>query len=96
MRDLTADFQPLATFGRQPAVFAKLMNKTQRPLVLTVNGEPALVVQTAESYQHLLDLAARQNASEGIRQGLEDIKKGRSRLAREVFADFAAKRVISR
>jgi hypothetical protein len=45
--------------------------------------------------QHILDLAARQNASEGIRQGLEDIKKGRTRLAREIFADFEAKRGIS-
>jgi len=45
--------------------------------------------------QHLLDLAARQNASEGIRQGLEDVKKGRSRLAREVLADFEAKRGMS-
>jgi PHD/YefM family antitoxin component YafN of YafNO toxin-antitoxin module len=95
MRNLTADFQPLATFGKQPSVFAKLMKKTQRPLVLTVNGKPELVVQTAEAYQHLLDLAARQKASEGTRQGLEDIREGRSRPAREVFADFEAKRGIS-
>jgi hypothetical protein len=51
-----------------------------RPLVRTV-------LQKAESYQHLLDLASGQNASEGIRQGLEDVRKGRSRPAREVFAD---------
>jgi PHD/YefM family antitoxin component YafN of YafNO toxin-antitoxin module len=95
MRELTADFQSLTAFRKQPAVFAKLMKKNQRPLVLTVNGKPELVVQTAESYQHLLDLAARQNASEGVRQGLEDIKKGLSRPAREVFADFEAKRGIS-
>jgi PHD/YefM family antitoxin component YafN of YafNO toxin-antitoxin module len=95
MRNLTADVQPLATFGEQPSVFARLMKKTQRPLVLTVNGKPELVVQTAESYQHLLDLAAQLNASEGIRQGLEDTKKGRSRPAREAFTDFEAKRGIS-
>jgi PHD/YefM family antitoxin component YafN of YafNO toxin-antitoxin module len=95
MHDLTGDFQPLAAFRKQPSVFAKLMKKTQRPLVLTVNGKPELVVQTAESYQRLLDLAARQNPSEGIRQGLEDLKKGRSRPAREVFVDFEAKRGIS-
>jgi hypothetical protein len=35
------------------------LKKTQGPLVLTVNGKPALVVQTTESYQRLLDLAAR-------------------------------------
>ncbi len=70
------------------------MRKTNRPLILTVNGKPELVVQTAESYQHLLDLAARQNVSEGIRQGLEDIRQRRSRPASEVFADFESKRGI--
>jgi enoyl-CoA hydratase/carnithine racemase len=36
--------------------------KTKRPLVLTVNGKAAAVVQDAEAYQHLLDLAAEASA----------------------------------
>jgi hypothetical protein len=71
------------------------MSRPKHHPVLTINGKPELVVQTAEAYQQLLDLAARQNASEGIRQGLEDIRKGRSRPVREVFADFEAKPSIS-
>jgi predicted transcriptional regulator len=39
----------------------------------------------AEAYQHLLDVAAEASAGEGIRQGLEDAKKGRTRPARDVF-----------
>jgi hypothetical protein len=34
--------------------------------------------------------------SEGIRQGLEDAKQGRTRPAREFFAEFEAKHGISR
>jgi PHD/YefM family antitoxin component YafN of YafNO toxin-antitoxin module len=94
MPDLTRDFQPLTLFRRRSSAFAKLLKKTQRPLVLTVNGKPELVVQTAESYQRLLDLAAHQDAREGIRQGLDDARKARSRPAREVFASFEAKRAI--
>jgi hypothetical protein len=49
-----------------------------------------------EADQRLLDVAARDNAEEGIRQGLEDSKKGNVRPARESFKDFEAKHGISR
>ena len=94
MPDLTRDFQSLTRFRRQSSSFARLLKETQRPLVLTVKGKPALVVQTAESYQRLLDLAALQDAREGIRQGLGDAKKRRTRPAREVFATLEARRGI--
>jgi hypothetical protein len=35
----------------------------------------AAVVQDAEAYQYLLDLAAEARAAEGIRQGLEDFEE---------------------
>jgi hypothetical protein len=37
-----------------------------------------------------LDIAARADAQEGIRQGLEDARKGRVRPARQFFAEFEA------
>jgi hypothetical protein len=46
--------------------------------------------------QCLLDIAARADAEEGIRQGLEDVKKGKVRPAREFFDDFEAEHGISR
>ena len=47
------------------------------------NGKAEVVVQEAEAYQHLLDIAAHADAAEGIRQGLEDVEKGRVRPARD-------------
>jgi hypothetical protein len=47
-------------------------------------------VQDTEAYQHLLDMAARADAEEGIRQGLEDAITGKARPAEEFFADFEA------
>ena len=64
-------------------------------MVLTVNGKAAAVVQDAEAYQRLLDIAARADAEEGIRQGLEDVKNGRLRPAREFFAEFEARHGIT-
>jgi hypothetical protein len=49
-----------------------------------------------EAYQRLLDIAARTDAEEGIRQGLEDSKQGNVRPAREFFKDFEAERGIPR
>ena len=65
-------------------------------MVLTVNGKAAAVVQDAEAYQRLLDIAAQADAGEGIRQGLEDARKGKIRPAREFFAEFEATHGLSR
>ena len=45
----------------------------------------------AEAYQHLLDIAARADFHEGIRQGIEEARQGKSRDIEEFFADFEAK-----
>ena len=74
----------------------KQLKKSKRPVVLTVNGKAAAVVQDAEAYQHLLDIAAHADAEEGIRQGLENAKEGKLRPARQFFDEFDAAHGISR
>lgn len=92
MLDITTDIQSLTTFRRRSAEFLKQLKKNKRPVVLTVNGKAAAIVQDAESYQRLLDLAAQAEPAEGIRQGLEDAAKGRLRPSKTVFAEFEARR----
>ena len=65
-------------------------------MVLTVKGKAAAIVQDAEAYQRLLDIAARADAEEGICQGLDDVAHGRSRPAREVFDEIRRKHDIPR
>jgi prevent-host-death family protein len=96
MIDITNDIQPLTTFRRRSGDFMKQIKKTKRPVVLTVNGKAAAIVQDAGAYQRLLDIAASASAEEGIRQGLEDVKQGKVRPAREFFADFEAEHGIPR
>jgi len=74
----------------------KQLKKNKRPVVLTVKGKAAPVVQDAEAYQRLFDIAADADVEEGIRQGLQDAKKGKVRPAREFFDDFEAERGIRR
>ena len=96
MIDITKDIQSLTSFRRRSGDFMKQLKKSKRAMVLTVNGKAAAVVQDAEAYQRLLDIAALADAREGIRQGLEDSRKGRMRPAREFFDDFEAEHGISR
>jgi prevent-host-death family protein len=96
MLDITSDIQSLTTFRRSSGDFMKQLKKTKRPVVLTVNGKAAAVVQDAEAYQRLLDIAARADAEEGIRQGLVDVANGRTRPARDFFEEFEAKHGIPR
>jgi prevent-host-death family protein len=96
MIDITKDIQPLTTFRNNSVKFMKRLKKTRRPIILTVNGKPEAVVQSAAEYQRLLDIAASADVNEGIRQGLEDIREGRTRPADEVFEEMRRKYAISR
>jgi PHD/YefM family antitoxin component YafN of YafNO toxin-antitoxin module len=96
MLNIATDIQSLTEFRRGSALMIRQLRKSKRPMVLTVNGKAAAVVQDAEAYQRLLDMAARTDASEGVRQGLEDARKGRMRPAREFFREFKAARGLSR
>ena len=96
MLDITKDIQSLTTFRRRSGEFLKQLKKSKRPIVLTVKGNAAAIVQDAEAYQRLLDVAAQADAEEGIRQGVEDVREGRVRPARELFDEFETRHGIRR
>jgi prevent-host-death family protein len=95
MLDITKDIQSLTTFRRRSGDFLKQLKKTKRPVVLTVKGKAQAVVQDAEAYQRLLDIAALADAREGIRQGLEESRRGLGQDAEAFFAEFEAAHGIS-
>ena len=83
----------LSEFKRNTVGLLDRLRKTGHPLVLTINGKAELVVQDAAAYQALLD---RVEAIEGIQQGLADVKAGRTKPARQVFARLRRKHGIPR
>lgn len=96
MLDITKDIQSLTNFRRKSGEFLKQMKKSKRPVVLTVNGKAEAVVQDAQSYQRLLDSAARADVYEAIRQGVDDIAQRRTRPARKVFNELRRRHGVSR
>ena len=57
-----------------------------RPLIFTTSRHSRTVLPDADACQRLLDIAARADVFEALRQGLDDAAHGRTRLAREVLS----------
>jgi prevent-host-death family protein len=95
MLNLSQDIHPLTDFKRNTSEFMNQMKKTRRPLVLTVNGKAELVVQDAESYQHILDRLERLEAVEAIRLGIAAAEEGRVKPARQALPELQEKPGIS-
>jgi len=87
MIDLSSGIDSLTNFKRNTTTFLDRLRETGQPLVLTINGKAQLVVQDASSYQRLLELVDRLEAVEGIKKGLEDVKRGRTRPIAKVTAE---------
>lgn len=86
MIDLSPDIHPLTHFKRNTTEFMKQLKENGQPVVLTVNGKAELVVQDAEAYRRLLEMAGRAEAVDGIRRGLDDVEAGRTQPVAEALA----------
>ncbi len=96
MLDIAKDIQSLSHFKRHTALVMRQIKESGLPVVLTINGKAEVVVQDAEAYQRLLDLAAAADAAEGIRQGLADLGNDRTGEARAIFDEIRAENSIPR
>jgi len=85
MIDVTKDIHSLTTFKRNSSGLMKQMKKTGRPLVLTIKGKAEVVLLDAATYQQIADYL---DAVAGIREGLDQVKKGLGRPADQVFDDL--------
>jgi hypothetical protein len=82
------DIHSLSDFQRNTRAHVEHLRKTGRPEVLTVHGQAELVVQNAEAYQKLLDLAANAAAIVGIQRGLQGMYAGTGEDADDAFASL--------
>ena len=92
--DLTRDIDSLTHFKRNAPEVIEQLRATGEPMVLTVNGQAAIVVQDAASYQHLLALVDRAEAVIGIKKGLESMAGGEGIPAAKAFERLRRKRKI--
>lgn len=92
---LARDIMSLSTFKRDSNKVMRQMKRTKEPVVLTVNGKAAVVVQDAESYQKLLELKERAEVVETLRERLASSRRQKGRTAEDFFTEFFAKNNIA-
>ncbi len=78
MLDITRDIQSLTDFKKNTSEFVEQLKQTGEPVILTINGKAELVVQDAAAYQKLRQIVEEARVLDGIRQGIEDMKAGRT------------------
>jgi len=94
--NLSKDIRSLSDFKRNTSELMERMEESGEPMVLTVNGKAKLVVQDAASYQKLLESIDYSEAVKGIRRGMDDVNEGRTKPARQAFAEIRKKHGIPR
>ena len=82
------DIHSLTDFQRNTKAHLKKLKATGRPEVLTVNGKAELIVQNAAAYEETLD------AIRGIQRGLDGMKAGTGKPARQVLEKIRRKHKI--
>ncbi|MEI6232147.1 MAG: type II toxin-antitoxin system Phd/YefM family antitoxin [Planctomycetota bacterium] len=90
------DIRSLTDFQRNAKTYAKHLNKTGRPMVLTVNGKPGFVVQDAESYQELTDRLDHFRELQELREAIAQGERGEGIPAEEAFEAIRIKHGFSR
>ncbi len=55
MIDVAEDIHPLSDFKRRTTEFVRRLHASGRPMLLTLNGRPEVVVLDARSYQKLMN-----------------------------------------
>ena len=71
-----------------------MLEMTKR--IESLKGKAQAFAQDAEAYQRLLDIAASADVHEAIRQGLEDVSRGRTRPVGKVFKQIRQEHGIRR
>lgn len=82
------NIHPLSEFQRSAKTFLNTLKETQSPMVLTVNGKAAVVVQDAESYQCLLERLEQLEIMAGLRRSLDEFEQGKGIPLDQAFQDF--------
>jgi len=94
MFNVDSGIDSLTNFKRQTAEFLDRLHASGEPVILTVNGKAQVVAQDAAAYQKLVEAAAKADREEvvaAIREGLSDVKAGRSKPVRAALRRLARK-----
>lgn len=82
---LVTDIKPVSYLKAHSAELLQQINQTQRPIVITQNGEPRGVLQDAQSYE---DMRNALSLLKLLAQSEDDIRKGDLLDQQDVFREM--------
>ena len=89
------DIRSVTDFQRNARSHVARLRKTKAPMVLTVNGSAAVVVQDAASYQELLNVVENYEYERefvaAVNEGLRDVAEGRVYAFPDAFDELEKK-----
>ena len=88
----SSSIHTVTEFSRKPAEHIKRLIDHKLPELLTVNGKAAVVVQDAETYEKMAELAQYAESLQSIRRALSE----QGRALDEFTAEFEARHGIRR
>jgi len=92
MIDIAKDIDSLSEFKRNTKAFMARLKKTGNPVVLTINGRAAVVVQDASAFQKLIEQEERHEMESFLRESIADADAGRTVDAFEFIASLGSKK----
>lgn len=88
--------KPLSDFLRNSKTHIQTLEASGEPEILTVNGEAAVVVQDAEAYEKLVQLAEQAKQDARLQSALEHFQNGGLGIkSTDVFAKLESKYLTS-
>ena len=85
--NITTDIRPVTYLKSRAADLLKQVNETQRPVIITQNGEPKAVLQDPQSFENMRNAIG---ILKLIALGEEDVRMGNTLSQQEVFARLEA------
>ena len=79
----SSDIHTVTEFSRKPAEYIKRLHESKRPEILTVNGKAALVIQDAETYEKMAELADYAQSIQSIRQAMTEVGRPLAEFTKE-------------
>jgi prevent-host-death family protein len=83
--NITKDIRPVTYLKSRAAELLNQINETQRPVIITQNGEPRAVLQDPISYENMRNAIG---ILKLISQGEADIRDGKVKSQEDVFKDI--------
>jgi len=84
----STDIHTVTEFSRKPAEHIKRLADSKRPEILTVNGKAAVVIQDAESYERMAELAEYAESIQTIRKALSEDSRSLDDFKKEFESKF--------